>query len=263
LVAAAAVVVLAIGVPVVLQASRSGDEPVTSVSYAAPPPLVPTSLPKGFPPGEQFEEVELARLRINGAIVLPDGSLSRPGGDTPAILAATAEDPAGTLTRDRLRALAGRLTAVFGGGDEHDSVTYVTDMEVGGRRGYVALARGDATLGDANAVLRRLQNRDDLVDAVPVDWNAFPMPLSWVPGLSATSGVRYSDGVRSVEVTTAEAELPWLDTLAPLMGDFTPLPLATGAGGGCPGARTPRWWSGGRRRASWARWWPAACPMPS
>ncbi len=51
-----------------------------------------------------------------------------------------------------------------------------------------------------------------------------------MPGLSATSGVRYGDGSRSVEVTTTEAELPWLDALAPLMGDFTPLPLATGAG---------------------------------
>ena len=229
LAAAAAVVVLAIGVPVVLQASRPDDAPDTSTAYAAPPPLVPASPPDGFPEGEQFEEVDLAGLRIEGAIMLPDGSRSRPGGDTPAILAATAEDPAG-VTGDQLRVLAERLAAVFGGVDDH--ITYVTDVALGGRRGYVAVARGDATIGDANAVLRNLQAPEDLLEAVPVplDWNAYPMPLGWVPGLSATSGVRYGDGSRSVEVTTTEAELPWLDALAPLMGDFTPLPLATGTG---------------------------------
>jgi hypothetical protein len=232
LVAAAAVVVLAIGVPIAVQASRGDDAPDTSTSIAAPPPLVPTSLPHGFPPGEQFQEVELAGLHIEGAIMLPDGSLSRPGRDTPAILVATAEDPAGNLTGDQLDLLARRLTAVFGAGGDHNSVTYVTDVEVGGRRGYVALARGDASSGDADAVLRHLREGAKLVDAVPVplDWNAFPLPLGWVPGLSATSGVRYADGGRTVSVTTAEAELPWLYTLAPLMGDFRPLPLATGAG---------------------------------
>jgi hypothetical protein len=176
LVAAAAVVVLAIGVPVVLQATRAGDAPVTSVSYTAPPPLVPTSPPEGFPPGEQFEEVDLAGLHIEGGIMLPDGSLSR-AGDTRAILAATADDPARNLTGDQLYVLAQRLAAVFGGVD--DSATYVTDIEVGGRRGFVVVARGDAPIGDANAVLGHLSSGAPLADAVPVpvEWNAFPMPL--------------------------------------------------------------------------------------
>lgn len=226
LAAAAAVVVLAIGVPVVLQATRGDGAPDTSTSYAAPAPLVPTSLPEGFPPGEQFEELDLAGLSIEGAIMLPDGSHSRPGGDTPAVLAAVAEDPTGDLTGDQLYLLARRLGTVFG------TNSYATAVEAGGRRGYVAVARGDASLGDANAVISHLSTGAPLLDAVPVpvEWNAFPMPLGWVPGLSATSGVRYADGDRSVEVTTSEAELPWLETLAPLMGDFTPLPLATGAG---------------------------------
>jgi hypothetical protein len=231
LAAAAAVVVLAVGVPVVLQAARPDDTPDTPTAYVPPPPLVPASPPDGFPEGEQFEEVDLAGLQIEGAIMLPDGSLSRPGGDTPAVLAATVEDPTGHLTGDQVYALAQRLAAVFGGGDDHGPVTYLSDLEAGGRRGAVAVARRGASSGDANAVLSHLASGAKLLDAVPVspDWNAFAMPLDWVPGLSATSGVRYEDGGRSVQVTTTEAELPWLDALAPLMGDFTPLPLATGA----------------------------------
>jgi hypothetical protein len=59
------------------------------------------------------------------------------------------------VTDDQLSVLAERLAAVFGGVDDH--ITYVTDMALGGRRGYVVVARGDATTGDANAVLRNLQ----------------------------------------------------------------------------------------------------------
>src|SRR5262245_13379215 len=156
LAAAAAVVVLAIGVPVVLQASRPDGTPDTSTAYAPPPPLVPASPPEGFPEGERFEEVDLAGLQTEGAIMLPDGSLSRPGRDTPAILAATVEDPSGNLTGDQVYVLAQRLAAVFGAAGDHNSASYVTDVEPGGRRGYVAVARGDASNGDAGAVLSHL-----------------------------------------------------------------------------------------------------------
>jgi hypothetical protein len=224
LAAAVAVIVVALGVPVVIQARGGGDPAGTP--HAAPAALVPRWLPDGIPAGEQSEEADLAGLRIQGAIMFPDGSLSRPGGDTPAILAAAADDPARNLTAEKLELLARRLAAVFGGEDN-----YLTAVD-GAGRGYVAAYRGDATLVDAQEAITRLVGGVAPQDAVPVrlDWNGYAMPLGWVPGVPATAVVRYDDGARSVEVTAADAELPPVSTLGLLLGDLSPLPLTTGAG---------------------------------
>jgi hypothetical protein len=116
---------------------------------------------------------------------------------------------------DEVRGTLGRLVAEAG--------TAVTVARAG--RGFVALARGSGTIGDARDAVSLL---DDGGAAGGRGWQAVgPVTVGWLPGVAATTTTSFGQpaGGRGLVLAAVAAPLPHQADLAPLVGAVDPLRL--------------------------------------
>lgn len=220
---AAAAVVIAGLLAVPWVGSRGGGGAATIPAVPPPaatdpaaPQLVAGWLPADLADhGRPFGQVDVAGLTLAGAWM-------RSHDRGAEVLAATITPRVGgAVAPKQADWVAQQLAAVYVAGERGAAAPALA--EVRGGRGYVAVLRGDATRGDARAVLGLMEAGKAPESASPGDWAAGAVPLGWVPGIAPTAGTAYAAGGRSLELSGIRADLPSLLDLAHLASDRSAL----------------------------------------
>lgn len=232
LLVAAAVLVVAVPLALWARSDRRAGPVTTPRATRGAPRLVPRWLPDDLTVRGQPQ-------RSGGGGVVHGRTLQRTGDPAAEVVAVTITAPSGrrigwSAADDVRRNLAEVLP------DAGSGVTVAR-----GGRGFVVVARGSATIGDARDAVSLLDNGGGATDGG--GWHVVgPVMLGWLPGVAPTTTTgffsHFGDGW-GVAVSAVTATLPDRADLAPVVGDVAPLRL--------PGADGWTWTPGDDTVAIW------------